>query len=75
MIAIRITVNDEIKVVQFWCDKTDLLDEQLFEKIENLYKEYAPDAKYRKVIYRTGERDLLSLTSDLLRRNLSSVTA
>ena len=72
MIAIRITVNDEIKVVQFWCDKTDLSDEQL---IENLYKEYAPDEKYRKIIYRTGERDLLSLTSDLLHRNLSSATA
>ena len=72
--AIRITVNDELKVVQFWCDRTDLENENLFETVQNLYDEYTPDTKYRKIIYRTGERDLLGLTSELVRHNLNIST-
>lgn len=73
---IRITVNDTLKVVQFWCDKADCTDEKkLFENVQTLYTAYAPNDKYKKVIYRAGNHDLLGLTSDLLRNNARQGTA
>ena len=76
VIVIRVTVNDSLKVVQFWCDKADCADDKkLFDKVQTLYTAYAPNEKYRKVIYRTGNCDLLNLTSDLLRHNVRQEAA
>ncbi len=72
---IRITINDEIKAVQFWCGKSDSEDEGLFEKVNAIYNKIAPSKKYKKVIYRSGDGDLVSLTAELLRINLNAPAA
>ncbi len=69
VIVIRVSVNNEIKVVQFWCDHNDCADSEMSEKIQTLYNAYAPNNKYRKVIYRSGNGNLLTYTSELLRQN------
>lgn len=73
MIVIRVSVNNEIKVVQFWCDHNDCADSEMSEKIQTLYNAYAPSNKYKKVIYRSGNGNLLTYTSELLRQNAGIV--
>lgn len=70
MIFIRITVNNDIRAVQFWCDKTESQDSNLLQNIEKLYSQYSPDRKYRKVIYRSGNENLADLTNALFSHNL-----
>lgn len=69
MIIIRITINDEIKVVQFWCNKEDTNAPDFMNKINEMFTKVAPNDKFKKVIYRSGNGDLLSATSELLLRN------
>ncbi len=69
MRAIRVTVNNDLKVVQYWCSKEDTQKDSFFEDIEKAYILFATDKKWRKVIYRSGDADLLDLTSDLLKHN------
>ena len=68
--TIRITVNEDIKIVQFWCGKEDTEAPGFTEKIEEIFAQIAPGDKFKKVIYRSGNGNLLSATSELIRRNL-----
>ncbi|MBR3967068.1 MAG: hypothetical protein IKJ91_08355 [Clostridia bacterium] len=71
---IRVTVNDELKAVQFWCSKSDE-DKDLFGKVNEIYDRITPSKKYKKVIYRSGNGDLVSLTAELLRINVNACSA
>lgn len=75
MINIRITINNEIKAVEFWCGKSDYEKENFFEKINEKFEEISPGKKYKKVIFRSGDGDLVSLTAELLRINLNAPAA
>ena len=66
VIAIRISVNDELKVVQFWCTEDEA--NISFDKID------IPFEKYRKVIYRSGKSDLNDLTAAIVKHNIKSPT-
>ena len=74
MDKIRVSVNEDLKIIQFWCCKEDIEKETFNNDIETLYNTYAIDGKYRKVIYRSGSKDLASLTAALLHHNIG-VTA
>ncbi|MBR4296312.1 MAG: hypothetical protein IKT56_05720 [Clostridia bacterium] len=75
MSIIRVSINNEIKAVQFWCGKSDSEDEGLFEKVNAIYNQITPSKKYKKVIYRSGTDDLVSLTAELLRTNVNAFSA
>jgi len=72
---IRVSINNEIKAVQFWCGKCDSEDEGLFEKVNAIYNRITPSKKYKKVIYRSGTDDLVNLTAELLRTNVNAFSA
>ena len=65
----RVSINNELKIVQFWCDSKEAEKPEFKDTINNLFKEFAPSDKYRKVIYRSGNGNLLELTKDLLKYN------
>ena len=67
--TIKVTINDAIKVVQFWCTKEDTEEPDFMNKINATFTQIAPSEKFKKVIYRSGNGDLLSATTELLRRN------
>lgn len=66
---IRASVNHEIKVFQIWCTEDERNIEGFFELVEQLVKKHNIDPKYKRVIYISGEKNLIELTADLLRQN------
>ena len=66
----RVSINNELKIVQFWCDSKEAEKPEFKDTINNLFKEFAPSDKYRKVIYRSGNMDLTNLTANLLNHNV-----
>ncbi|MGN0655112.1 MAG: hypothetical protein ACI4KD_09390 [Oscillospiraceae bacterium] len=69
MIFIRVSINDEIKIIQFWCTQEDTSDKNTNALIDKIFEQIAPDKKYRKVIYRSGNKNLVDCTSLLLKQN------
>ncbi len=73
MFPIRITVNNEIKAVQFWLTAQEGEDNSIMEIIKSYADEHTTAKKkadvYKKIIYVSGNSDLTSLTADLLKYN------
>ena len=73
MFPIRITVNQDLKIVQFWLTAQEGEDNSIMEKIKNYADENTTAKKktkrYKKVIYVSGVGDLVNLTADILKRN------
>ncbi len=65
-----VSINKDLKIVQFWCDSKEAEKPEFKDTVNTLFKEHAPSEKYRKVIYRSGNSDLLELTKDLLKHNI-----
>ena len=69
VIPIRISINDDIKVVQFWFTREEGEAENRRQITDELFKKLALDDKYRKVTYISGSGDLFSSTNELIRQN------
>ena len=73
MIKIRISINDNLKVIQFWLTGSEAEDETVLERIESYSDEHTSAAKkserYRKIIYISGDAPLWDVTADLLKYN------
>ena len=73
VIKIRISINDNLKVVQFWLTSAEAEDETVLERIESYSDEHTLAAKkserYRKVIYISGDAPLWDTTATLLKYN------
>lgn len=70
MILSRVSVNDNLKIVQFWLTSDETIgNPSIVEQIEKLFLLYKQDTKYRKVIYHSGNRDLTDMTIRLLKQN------
>ena len=69
----RITRNENLKVVQFWLTAQEGEDDSVMEKIKKYADENTTAKKktkrYKKVIYVSGVGDLVNLTADILKRN------
>ncbi len=66
LFPIRVSVNREIKAVQFWLTAAEREDNSVMSAIND----YAViDKKYKKVIYVSGVNSLAATTGDLLKRN------
>lgn len=73
MIFIRVSVNDTLKVVQFWLTGSEAEDKSVMERIAYYSDENTTAAKksdrYKKVVYISGNKPLLDVTGELLRVN------
>ena len=64
----RMTVNEESKIVGIWLTNAEKNDAELRESLKPLYKRYH-DQKYLVAVYMSGEQDLYENTRDLLLYN------
>lgn len=70
MVLSRVSINDNLKIVQFWLTSDENIENpSIAEKVESLFLLYKQDAKYRKIIYHSGTRDLSDMTIGLLKQN------
>jgi len=73
LFPIRITVNQDLKVVQFWLTAQEGEDNGIMNKIKSYADEHTTAKKkadvYKKVVYVSGTAPLVSSTADLLKRN------
>ena len=66
----RISLNERIKVIQFWLTHDDMKNENLYNEIDILYNVYCPDSKYKKIIYQSGIKDVTESTINLFKNNI-----
>ena len=64
----RMTINEDSKVVGIWLTKAEKDDVGLRESLQPLYKLYR-EQKYLVAVYMSGEQDLYENTRDLLLYN------
>ena len=64
----RLTVNENSKIVSIWLTKAEQNDAELRESLNPLYKEYHSQ-KYTVAVFMSGEQDLYENTRDLLLYN------
>ena len=64
MICIRISVNDEIKAIEFWVGNNENIDRRYINEIASQINN-----KYKKIMFRSGAGDLTKLTYDLFKLN------
>ena len=69
MIVIRVCINDDLKVIQFWLTSEEKENEEVLTSIKNYTDEYITDKKFKKIIYTTGRGNVVGLTSSLLKQN------
>ena len=76
MITIRISINDSLKVVQFWLTGAEAQDETIMTGIRAYSDENTNTLKkadqYKKVVYISGHNSLLDASGELLRVNEQS---
>ena len=61
----KINIRDEQKVVDIWLSKAEQSDPSQSDTLRKICAEYGP-RKYTVAVFKSGEDDLLDLTSDLL---------
>lgn len=64
----KIDIRDEQKIVEIWLSKAEQGDPGLSDTLRKICAEYGP-RKYTVAVFKSGEGDLLDLTSDLLLYN------
>ena len=64
----RIQVDEKKKLAVIWLTNDDQTDQGQQEKLRSLYREYGAK-KYTVAVFRSGQEDLLPLTSHLLCHN------
>lgn len=73
VIAIRVSVNDALKVIQFWLTGAEAEDVGVMNRIKKYADENTTSPKnserYKKVIYISGSKPLLDVTGALLKAN------
>ena len=68
-IVIRICINEDLKVIQFWLTREERDSVENLNLIKNYSDEYTINKNFRKVIYMVGNKDVVGLTSSLLKQN------
>ena len=61
----EININHKSKTVEVWLNTQETRDSALKERLHLLYQIFA-DQKYLVAVFRSGNQDLIQLTSDLL---------
>ena len=64
----KIDIRDEQKIVEIWLSKAEQGDPRPSDTLRKICAEYGP-RKYTVAVFKSGEEDLLDLTSDLLLYN------
>ena len=68
MVAIRVTVNDDIKAVQIWCTQDERNKDDFLAQIGIITDGYKK-MKFKTVLYVSGTQPLAALTADILKHN------
>ena len=70
MVISRVSINDNLKIVQFWLTNDENIDNpSIAENVESLFLPYKQDSKYRKIVYHSGTHALPDMTIGLLTQN------
>ena len=64
----KMSVDEEKKIVELWLTAAEQNDTALMESLKLLYEAWR-ERQYRPVVFRSGRRDLLDLTEELLLHN------
>lgn len=64
----RIQVDEKKKLAVIWLTNADQADQEQQEELRSLYQEYSAK-KYTVAVFRSGQEDLVPLTSHLLSHN------
>ena len=67
--AMRISVNRELKVIQFWVSNEEKQSEDFMAEIRRIAALLPNCEKFKRIIYVSGSQSLSDLTYDLLKRN------
>ncbi len=64
----KISVNDELKIVEVWLSKTENDDPVIQARLKSIYAAYK-QKKYMVVVYKSGAQELYTHVRDLLAYN------
>lgn len=65
----RISVNRELKVIQFWACEEERQSEDFMAEIHRIAALLPNCEKFKRIIYVSGRQSLSDLTYDILKRN------
>ena len=65
----RISKNNELKVVQFWLTPEEREEKGIMDKVKSYSNKLKEDKTYKTVIYISGKCDLSKKASELLKHN------
>lgn len=65
----RICVNEESKMIQFWVTKDEREAEGFLEDIHKASASLSDSDKFKKIVYVSGSQPLPALTYDIIKRN------
>ena len=64
----KMSVDEQSKVMELWLTREEKDNKQFLESLKPLYEAWR-ERQYRPVVFRSGRRDLLDLTEELLLHN------
>ena len=67
---VRITINRDLKIVQFWCESDYRENIEVQEMIIKIFEAFFSNEKYKKIIYISGKEKLYDTVEALLKNNL-----
>lgn len=65
----RVSVNRELKVIQFWVCEEERQSEDFITEISGIATSLPDCDKFKRIVYVSGSQLLSDLTCDLLKRN------
>lgn len=64
----RVCVNPDLKIIQFWVTQSEREDEEFSAKLRSAAS-LSGCEKFKRIIYISGEQSLQDLTYDIIKRN------
>ncbi|MGN0179672.1 MAG: hypothetical protein ACI4DY_09580 [Monoglobaceae bacterium] len=64
----RVCVNPDLKIIQFWVTQSEREDEEFSTKLRSAAS-LSGCEKFKRIIYISGEQSLQDLTYDIIKRN------
>ena len=65
----RITINQDLKIIQFWVTQKENNSTCFNEKVRKAVASFPDYEKFKTVIYVSGTQSLVDSTYDILKRN------
>ena len=65
----RICVNEESKMIQFWVTKDEREAEGFLDDVRRASAALSDSDKFKKIVYVSGSQPLPALTYDIIKRN------